>query len=204
MKSFTVFAVALVVSLVVLTGTTQADLITNGTFDTGLSGWTTSAPYPTSGMGWDSGQFANLKYGSSSATAGWLSQTIGTLSAGKEYTVSYDARAEGGTPMVFAGLYYDNGTVWAPLGSSPYTQTLSGGDFQTYGFSFDTLAGQPYNGAALQFKIGAADAGGDANAAWSDVDNISVTVAPTPEPGVLVLLGTGLISLLCYAWRKRG
>ena len=25
----------------------------------------------------------------------------------------------------------------------------------------------------------------------------------TPEPGTLVLLATGLIGLLCYAWRKR-
>ena len=27
--------------------------------------------------------------------------------------------------------------------------------------------------------------------------------APTPEPGTLILLGMGLVGLLCYAWRKR-
>jgi hypothetical protein len=30
-----------------------------------------------------------------------------------------------------------------------------------------------------------------------------VTFTPVPEPSTLVLLATGLISLVCYAWRKR-
>ena len=32
---------------------------------------------------------------------------------------------------------------------------------------------------------------------------ITVTTTPTPEPATLVLLITGLLGLLCYAWRKR-
>ena len=41
---------------------------------------------------------------------------------------------------------------------------------------------------------------------WSDFDNASLKftpAAPSPEPGAMVLLATGLLSLLCYAWRKR-
>ena len=30
-----------------------------------------------------------------------------------------------------------------------------------------------------------------------------VDVTQTPEPSTLILLGTGLVALLCYAWRKR-
>jgi len=34
-------------------------------------------------------------------------------------------------------------------------------------------------------------------------DNIQVNGPAVPEPGMLVLLATGLLGLLCYAWRKR-
>ena len=33
------------------------------------------------------------------------------------------------------------------------------------------------------------------------VDNVRVT--ETPEPSTMVLLATGLLGLLCYAWRRR-
>jgi hypothetical protein len=36
------------------------------------------------------------------------------------------------------------------------------------------------------------------------MDNIRVTAtSPVPEPSTLVLLSTGLIGLVAYAWRKR-
>ena len=35
------------------------------------------------------------------------------------------------------------------------------------------------------------------------LDDVSGTYTPTPEPGTLILLTTGLLGLLCYAWRKR-
>lgn len=34
-------------------------------------------------------------------------------------------------------------------------------------------------------------------------DNVTYTTTPAPEPGSLLLLATGLIGLLAYAWRKR-
>ncbi|MCD4726183.1 MAG: PEP-CTERM sorting domain-containing protein [Pirellulales bacterium] len=35
------------------------------------------------------------------------------------------------------------------------------------------------------------------------MDYINYGGAVIPEPGTLALLATGLIGLLCYAWRKR-
>ena len=40
------------------------------------------------------------------------------------------------------------------------------------------------------------------NAAWLGSNSIAGLVS-SPEPSTLVLLATGLIGLLCYAWRKR-
>jgi hypothetical protein len=41
--------------------------------------------------------------------------------------------------------------------------------------------------------------------AMTFVDNVHLTgtLAATPEPGTIVLVTTGLIGLLCYAWRKQ-
>jgi hypothetical protein len=45
----------------------------------------------------------------------------------------------------------------------------------------------------------------DLGGAGTVVDNVRVTATPTatPEPSTLVLLASGLIGLLAYAWRKR-
>ena len=89
-----------------------------------------------------------------------------------------------GTNM--ATLWYKNltdGTAWTSLGSSAVNlnQTAAG---KLSGFT----------------SIIVSDAGtGVAN--YGSIDNISVS--QIPEPSMLVLFATGLIGLLCYAWRKR-
>ena len=44
---------------------------------------------------------------------------------------------------------------------------------------------------------------GAVNGPVHGVANFSASFQTVPEPGMLVLLATGLLGLLCYAWRKR-
>lgn len=204
MKSFAVFAAALVLSLVVLTGTTQADLITNGTFNADLSGWSVSGRAEGWFPGLPEGE-ADVKY-ESAATAGLLTQSIGTLSVGKKYDVSYQTQSNGGVAtQIFAQLAYNSGdTTWTPLAPSPSTVDIpadSGRPWVTHTFSFTTVDGQPYIDKALRFEMGAAS-GGDISG-WTGFDNVVVNVSNVPEPSAIVLCAIGLFGLLCYAWKKR-
>jgi hypothetical protein len=50
---------------------------------------------------------------------------------------------------------------------------------------------------------GSALSASDIAAHWGARNDIGLTPDPSPEPGTLVLLTTGLIGLLAYAWRRR-
>ena len=76
-----------------------------------------------------------------------------------------------------------------------------------YANSYDTITRTQFNysktlslsaGATVDFLAIRSSAGG-----WAQTVGAFVTITPTPEPGTLVLLVTGLLGLLAYAWRKR-
>jgi hypothetical protein len=104
---------------------------------------------------------------------------------------------------VLGGVAIDN--LWQI--NSSWTKTTTGVVFDlSYTLSADdvnTILGDPddngvFVGDSLAIFI---DLGG----AGTVVDNVRVTATPTatPEPSTLVLLASGLIGLLAYAWRKR-
>ena len=64
------------------------------------------------------------------------------------------------------------------------------------------------NGSGMGYAIGTWTAAGTTTGIYVAGTNFNILNAyvlrdVTPEPSALVLLGTGLVSLLCYAWKKR-
>jgi hypothetical protein len=54
-------------------------------------------------------------------------------------------------------------------------------------------------GQNIVIRFGTANLGGERG----QFDNITLTGPAVPEPGVLTLLATGVVGLVCYAWRTR-
>ena len=76
-----------------------------------------------------------------------------------------------------------------------------------YANTYDTLTSTQFAyskalsltaGETVDFLVTHGSSGGYAQSAGAQI-----TITPTPEPGTLVLLVTGLLGLLTYAWRKR-
>jgi hypothetical protein len=78
-----------------------------------------------------------------------------------------------------------------PGGATPDVKTITVGTHLTgvTGFRLEMFAVNGFCGYA-----------NDGNA---NIQEFSVSGVVTPEPGTIVLLATGLIGLLCYAWKKR-
>jgi hypothetical protein len=58
------------------------------------------------------------------------------------------------------------------------------------------------SGAMLYFQVGPNYKGGSTDN-YYDENICNLTVTSTPEPSAMMLLASGLVGLLCYAWRKR-
>ena len=174
--------------------TSGADGVTNGLFAwVMLNGW--------SGLGTIPEGSAVLNFASSDES---ISQSF-AVAAGTAYTVSYYDRyrdTSGCTLKATLGaaagtLTLGPSTVSTPTGSgtSTLTQTTLGTSSAWTEYTFGFTASQSTT-ATLTFG----------SATGSDgvyLDNVSVTAIPTPEPTTIVLLTTGLLGLLAYAWRRR-
>jgi hypothetical protein len=82
-------------------------------------------------------------------------------------------------------------------GTQPNTTSMT---LSTSDIAYQTVLGTVSNVSSYQVDINP----GSLNTRWIGTAYVDIGPAPpVPEPGTLVLVATGLLGLLAYAWRKR-
>ena len=110
----------------------------------------------------------------------WL--TYHTLTGGTNSTNTYRLTMDTTNPLAWVAKFYVvNESAITPF----WTYTFGGSDT-------DGVMNPPLDSIAISnsHEVGT-------------VQNLSLSVNATPEPSTVVLLGTGALGLLAYAWRKR-
>jgi hypothetical protein len=197
---------------------TDTELITNGGFESGGTGWTFTAPMGgssgtdvTAGHAHTGSQY-NLAFYGGSATQ---EQTFADGFAPNVNSVVFDGWAKGEQQWGQGSLQIDiyTGNMSGGIFTQQDHQTITYTD--TRGYSASPLI--PYiefsatltvdHGAGTDFtnyvKVVLASPTSTGNTIYFDDISLKSGAAATPEPGTLVLLAAGLLGLLAYAWRKR-
>jgi hypothetical protein len=162
-----------------------ADIVVNGDFETGdFSGWTVAGDVAAATICGNGCQFQG-NYAAQFTPVGdytYLSQTL-TTNPGQAYTVSFWLAGGGGNSNYFS----------ASLGSSQFVLQDFAPQFDYSLIEFSAVAQSSQT--LLQFVFRNDDT-------YWRLDNVSASQGAVPEPGTLVMLGSGLSGLAALLRRK--
>lgn len=188
--------IACAVALIGAQTAAQANLITNGSFTSSLSGWTPSGQACSTQVDWQNVGGANAGVARLNAcgeptTDPTITQLVSGLTIGASYLLSWDnsvhVASSGDNAAEFAALI--NGTVL--LG----TNNTSNG-WLSYSATFVASA------TSQSIAFSAERLNTDTSYYVDNISLVAVTVNTVPEPGSLVLAGLAFAALACRPRRR--
>jgi hypothetical protein len=177
------------------------------TNDTAFTNSTDTGPtsgVPTGGDGRNVFLYNSIDTG---VAAEFQSTVLGGLTAGT-YTLTAAVGCQPQLPQADGALILgtiDNSGNFVDLVRTPFTSSqVPLGSFADVSATVTVAAGNAHLGQALYARLAGVSTGGSQEICFDNVRLDGPALGPiTPEPGTLTILASGLIGLLCYAWRKR-
>ncbi len=173
---------AIALAALALTGTAQAQTVTNGDFDTGLAGWTNGAApgFPLAQTVTWSG-FSGVAVFDRAADR--LAQLITGFIAGQSYELSFSYSSS--NPATSQGLRFDFGGPAYTYNPGLLSVDGTNGAVVNHVYSLQAAA----NGATTLSFRGAAGS-------LSSLDNVTIPAVPEPETYAMLLAGLGAIGFM--------